>query len=339
MKRSQEGRFVEGTHRAEAGVRRYRLWVPDGKPPSPEGSPERPLLVMLHGCTQDPEDFAAGTRMHLRAGAEGWLVLYPEQPASAHPQRCWNWYRPADQAAGSGEPAILAGMIEQVIEERDADRGRVRVAGISAGAGMALVLAALRPDLFAGVGLHSGVPYGAARSREEAMAVMAGDGPDHRELARRLHAVLPDTSAGFDRLPPLVVFHGTADEAVDPVNARRILESWHGASVLLGGTASADPPGLPEPAERRRGEDGRPFQHLRWPAAPGRGPVELWRVEGLGHAWSGGSAEGSYADPEGPSATREMVRFFRRTAGDGGTGKAEGTAGGGGTGEADGDAR
>ena len=326
---SIEGTFVEGTHESGYGSRRYRLFVPEGiEAPSP-------LLVMLHGCTQDPADLAAGTRMHEEAGAEGWLVLFPEQPARAHPQRCWNWYRPADQAPGSGEPAILAGMIEDVIDERDVDPGRVRVAGISAGAGMALVLAAVRPDLFDGVGLHSGVPYASARSREEAIAVMAGEGPDRPELARRLRAASTTAAgeaSGAIPLPPLVVFHGTADEAVDPSNAWRILAAWHGAAALLAddaetgarhpGVAEAPrepdpPPDLPDPTGRERGEEGRSFERLHWPADAGRGPMELWRVEGLGHAWSGGRPEGSYADPRGPSATRAMIRFFRRPAGGG----------------------
>lgn len=307
---------LTGTHEAAGLRRRFRLVLPGGS--------ERAagLVVMLHGCTQDAADLAAGTGMDEAAVEEGWAVLYPEQDPGAHPQTCWRWFEADQRRRGGGESALIADLAAEVAAERLAGDAPVWIGGISAGAAMALNVVALRPDLFAGVGLHSGVAYAAADDQAEGLEAMAGRGPDAGALGGRLHDALTGEAApAVDRLPPLVVFHGTGDEAVDPSNARRIVEAWHRAAGLL---ASAGPAGPPEPGTRDRGEDGRPYERLRWPAAPGRGPVELWRVEGLGHAWSGGSAEGSYADPEGPSATREMVRFFRRTAGDGGTGEADG---------------
>lgn len=320
---------LTGGHEAAGLRRRFRLVLPGG-PGRAAG-----LVVLLHGCTQDARDLAAGTGMDEAATSRGWAVLYPEQDPGAHPQTCWRWFEADQRRPGGGEAALIADLAGEVAAERLVEDAPVWIGGISAGAAMALNVFALRPDRFAGVGLHSGVPYAVADDQAEGLAAMAGQGPDAAELSRRLaEAVAGGGSGGHapadGRLPPLVVVHGTADEAVDPSNAARIVESWHGAGSLLAsgvepdGPAGADPaepsepsgpPGLPEPAARDRGEDGRPFERLRWPAAGGRGPIELWRVEGLGHAWSGGSSEGSYADPEGPPATRAMLRFFRRTGG------------------------
>lgn len=305
---------ITGVHGAAGLERRYRLVLPAGSD-RPEG-----LVVMLHGCTQDAADFAVGTGMDGAAAAAGWAALYPEQDPAAHPQTCWRWFDADQRRRETGEAALVADLAARVASQRLPADGPVWLAGISAGAGMALNVLALRPDLFEGVGLHSGVPYGAADHQAEGLALMAGRGPGSEALARRLHdALAAEAAPDVDRLPPLVVFHGTDDEAVDPGNARRILESWHAAAAMLtsGAAAEDDLPALPDPAGRESGEEGRPFERLRWPADAGRGPMELWRVEGLGHAWSGGSPEGSYADPEGPSATRALVRFFRRTAGEG----------------------
>ena len=327
---------LTGRHEAAGLRRRFRLVLPGG-PGRAAG-----LVVLLHGCTQDAEDLAAGTGMDEAATARGWAVLYPEQDPDAHPQTCWRWYEADQRRPGSGEAALIADLAGEVAAERLVEDAPVWIGGISAGAAMALNVFALRPDLFAGVGLHSGVPYAVADDQAGGLAAMAGQGPDAAELSRRLAEAVAAGRSDVDapaggRLPPLLVVHGTADDAVDPSNAARLVESWHGAGSLLArgvepdGPGGADPTepsgpsepsgpaGLSEPAARDRGEDGRPFERLRWPAAGGRGPMELWRVEGLGHAWSGGHPGGSYADPEGPPATRAMLRFFRRTgmAGDG----------------------
>lgn len=307
---------VRDVHRAAGVERRYRLVTPPGPGPA-DG-----LVVMLHGCTQDADDFAAGTGMDAAAVEEGWAVVYPEQEPGGHPQTCWRWFDADQRGPGEGEAALLADLAATVAGREVGPDGPVFLAGISAGAAMALNVFVLRPALFDGVGLHSGVPYGAADDQQEGLALMAGAGPGEEALAGRLCeglAPAPGADSLPLSLPPLVVLHGTADEAVDPSNARRILAAWHGAGSLLAGDPEAkhgpaDPPDLPDPAARERGEEGRPFERLRWPAGAGRGPMELWRVEGLGHAWSGGNPAGSFADPEGPPATRAMIRFFRRTA-------------------------
>ena len=312
---SIEGIFVEGTHESPHGSRRYRLFVPEGT-----GAPS-PLVLMLHGCTQDPEDVARGTRLNRVAGEQGWLVLYPEQPPDAHPQRCWNWYLEAHQRPGEGEPALLASMVEAVAGERSVDRERVFVAGVSAGGAMALVMGAAYPERFAAVASHSGVPYGAGRDTESALAVLEGGGAPVAELVRRLRATLGGASP-----PPLLWIHGTEDSAVSVANAYRATAAW-----WLAGREdpSVDPdlevssPDalrelLPTPAVSTTGvSDGG----LRWSRRSWRGPeavpaLEIWRVEGLGHAWSGGDPAGSYTDPSGPDATRILADFVGRVTGD-----------------------
>lgn len=341
---TRRDRVETGTFEA-AGLRRpYRLAFPDGDR-TPDG-----LVVILHGCTQDAADVAAGTGWDAAAGEKGWAVLYPEQVASAHPQVCWRWWSERQRRRDGGEAALIAEIAEQVAERRLREGAGIWLAGLSAGAAMALNVLTLRPDTFRGIGLHSGVPYGAARTREEALAVMAGGGPGSGVLARRLHeAVTADAPPSPGQLPPVLVIHGTADEAVAFGNASRIVEVWHRAAARLSeegaptgdgrGAESTDadlffggepepgrgdpeappPPDLPAPDRDEQGEEGLPYRRLRWSAAPGRGPMELWRVEGLGHAWSGGRSEGSYADPKGPSATAAMLRFFRRAGARGGT--------------------
>ncbi|KQT60746.1 polyhydroxyalkanoate depolymerase [Aureimonas sp. Leaf460] len=235
---------------------------------------------MLHGCTQNPDDFARGTRMNAVAEEAGLLVAYPEQPQSANARLCWNWFEPAHQKAERGEPAILAGIVRQVVSTQTVDESAIFVAGLSAGGAMAAVLGATHPQLFAGVGVHSGLPYGAATDVGSALSLMrSGKG-----------GVAPGARGG--PAPRLIVFHGDGDRTVHPSN---------------GGAVAG--PSRPDETVERGVSGGRGYaRHLR---AGGPLPeVEYWTVEGLGHAWSGGDAGGTYADPAGPDASREMVRFF-----------------------------
>lgn len=298
MRAADDDRFGEGAYRGEHGARRYRLYVPDSRSLHPT------LLVMLHGCTQDALDFAAGTRMNDLAEEAGLLVLYPEQPVEAHPKRCWRWYEPEHQVRGRGEPAILAGLIRQVSEAHDVPRDGIHLAGISAGAAMALVVASAYPELFGSVASHSGIPYGAARSAEDGLAVMTGGGPDVEVLARRLREA---AGGSHSSLPPLLVFQGTADEAVHPDNAERTVQAWLRA-------AGRGRPAGPDVRREAEGTAGRAWVRRVWRDGDGRPQVEQWTVEGLGHAWSGGSEAGSYADPRGPDASREILRFVREVS-------------------------
>ncbi|MBL8927517.1 MAG: PHB depolymerase family esterase [Pseudonocardia sp.] len=267
------GTIVRAVHRGAAGARPYTIYVPT------TGTGPRSLVVMLHGGMQTADDFAAATRMSELAQEHGFLVAYPEQVTSANPMRYWNWFKPADQARGAGEPSILAGIVAEIAAEHAVDRDRVYVAGFSAGAAMAAVLGAAYPDVFAAVGVHSGLPQGCASDLASGLAAMRG--------APRVRAL--------DRPVPVIAFHGDADPTVAADNAVRVVEQFSGGQVR-GDTLVERGPGRPATRVVVR-RDG---------VAVG----ELWTVHGSGHAWSGGVAGGSYADPAGPDASAEMVRFF-----------------------------
>ncbi|MFL5382552.1 MAG: alpha/beta hydrolase family esterase [Longimicrobiaceae bacterium] len=285
---AQSGTFEWHTHSSEAGTRRYKLFVPT----SVDARRPAPLVVMLHGCTQDPDDFARGTRFNQLAAEKGVIVAWPEQTGEHHPQKCWTWYDPAHQASGRGEPALVAGIAREVMAQHAVDARRVYVAGVSAGAGMAVNAAAAYPELFAAVASHSGIPYRAAAGVPHAMAVMRGGSPDPAILAYALQDAL-----GGRRLP-LLAIHGAADAVVSATNSRQLAAQWAG---VLGLSASA-----PE----RAAEGGLGVERTRWKAADGSTTVELVIVDSLGHAWSGGSPEGTYTDARGPDAARLVLDFL-----------------------------
>ncbi|KMO31655.1 esterase [Methylobacterium aquaticum] len=267
------GHVLSETFAGPPGRRAYRLYVPGGY----RGRP-RPLVVMLHGCTQTPEDFATGTGMNALAEAETILVAYPEQPRSANQARCWNWYSPADQGRDSGETGIIAGITRAVMDAYAVDPRRVYVAGISAGGSAAANVAVAYPDLYAAVGVHSGLCAGAARSLSGAIAAMR------------------DGVAGTASPIPTIVFHGDRDTTVNPKNAAALAAAT-GERLI----------------RRDEGQvpNGRAYERHLYADAAGRPAVEHWVIHGSGHAWSGGDPAGSYTDPQGPSATREMWRFFK----------------------------
>jgi poly(hydroxyalkanoate) depolymerase family esterase len=270
------GQFLEGSFTNEAGTRNYRLYMPS----KPAAGP-RPLVVMLHGCKQNPADFAAGTTMNLLAEESGCLVLYPEQAAGANHSQCWNWFEGAHQNRDQGEPSLIAGMTRQVLREHGADAGKVYVAGLSAGGAMAAVMAAAYPELYAAVGVHSGLPVGSAHDLMSGLNAMKGAGKKKAKAA--MHA----------RPVPAIVFHGDRDAIVHPGNGDTVYSQFtHGAVAK-------------ETEERGPG-------HTRTVAldAGGRTVAEHWNLHGAGHAWSGGSTAGSYTTASGPNASAEMLRFF-----------------------------
>lgn len=271
-----EGVFVAGRYSGTAGSRAYKLFVPPGAAAQP-----LPLLVMLHGCTQEPDDFARGTRMNALARQEGFLVLYPEQARKANTSGCWNWFKHTHQRRGHGEPAVLAGMVEELVGRQRVDRRRVYVAGLSAGGAMAAILGRAYPELFAAVGVHSGLPVGAARDLPSALAAMQSG------------TVSPAVPAGG---PPTIVFHGDQDTTVHPANGLGVVQA------CAGGAATR--------SERGRSAGGRDYTRHLYLDAQGVARAEHWVLHGAGHAWSGGSALGSYTDGSGPDASREMLRFF-----------------------------
>lgn len=266
-------------HHAAAGLQcDYQLFVP-----SPAAAQPRPLVVMLHGCTQNPADFAAGTRMNELAQEHGFIVLYPAQSRGMNPQGCWNWFKHSHQRRGQGEPELLASLTREVMRTHDVDPARVYVAGLSAGGAMAAVLGRCYPELYAAVGVHSGLAAGAARDLPSALAAMKGSAP---------------MSAAAADGKPVIVFHGDADATVHPRN---------GGAVIAGSTAA---PGVAEAvAPARTGQRRATRQVHRAP--DGRVIAEHWTVHGAPHAWSGGSSAGSYTDPAGPDASAAMWRFFQ----------------------------
>jgi poly(hydroxyalkanoate) depolymerase family esterase len=269
------GQFLSGSFTGDAGTRNYRLYVP-----SRPASGPRPLVVMLHGCKQDPVDFAAGTTMNLLAEESGCLVLYPEQTGSANHSHCWNWFEAAHQGRGQGEPALIAGMTQEVLREHGGDAGRVYVAGLSAGGAMAAVMAAAYPELYAAAGVHSGLAVGSAHDLMSALNAMKGAGGKKRK--------------GAAGARPVIVFHGDRDAIVHPSNGHSVYQQFtQGVSVR-------------EVEERAEGGATRTMAL----DADGQVVAEHWTMHGAGHAWSGGSAAGSYAEPSGPNASAEMLRFF-----------------------------
>lgn len=277
-----------------AGSRAYRLYVPAG-----DATEARPVIVMLHGCTQSPDDFATGTRMNRLADEHGFLVVYPEQPAQANPSKCWNWFKPQDQVRDAGEPSLIAGIVEQVALRHGVDRDRIFVAGLSAGAAMAVVLGECYPDLFAGVGAHSGLPYGSASDIPSAMAAMKGG-------RSGMPGVRLAAAAGAAGSPvPTIVFHGDRDHTVQQSNGAEIVRQAQDAFVARAGHGPLNATTLEDASH-----GGRACRVTRHVDGAGDVRLEAWTIHGAGHAWSGGDPRGSHADPRGPDASKEMVRFF-----------------------------
>jgi poly(hydroxyalkanoate) depolymerase family esterase len=275
-------RFLRRAYRGPAGALNYRLYIPAN-----HERRELALVLMLHGCLQDPEDFACGTKMNDLAEEFGLIVAYPHQPRRANPQGCWNWFDRRHQNRGSGEPAKLAGLAQALAKEFDVRRERVFAAGLSAGGAMAEILAAAYPDVFDAVGIHSGLPYKSAADVPSAFAAMKGTA-----------AFDPPLLAPSNRHCRKIIFHGLADETVASVNGERILDEVERSDVSL---TRSD---LDWPIEGGR------VSRIALKDADGRPAAEQWLVEGGGHAWFGGDPRGSYTQTVGLDASRVMVRFF-----------------------------
>ncbi|MFC7478515.1 alpha/beta hydrolase family esterase [Dankookia sp. GCM10030260] len=273
-------RFVAGTFTGAAGGRGYKLYIP-----AASRGAAMPLVVMLHGCTQSPDDFAAGTRMNALAEEHGCLIVYPGQTQAANAQKCWNWFSPADQQRDQGEPALIAGITRQVMRDHAVDPRRVYVAGLSAGGAAAAIMGQAYPELYAAVGVHSGLACGAARDMPSAFAAMRQGAGGPAEARSR-------------QVMPTIVFHADKDHTVNPRNGDQVIAQSAASSTLR--------------AEVQRGQvpGGHAYTRTLHADAAGRPVLEQWLVHGGGHAWSGGSVAGSYTDPRGPDASREMLRFF-----------------------------
>ncbi len=273
-----DAQFLDDRFTNAAGSRPYKVYVP-----SAYHGQALPLVMMLHGCTQSPDDFAAGTRMNEAAEAQGCFVVYPRQIEAANSSRCWNWFNAAEQERERGEPSLIAGITRAVMARYGIDPARVYVAGLSAGGALAATMGHAYPELYAAVGVHSGLASGSASDVPSAFAAM-----------RQGHA----GRAADGSVVPTIVFHGDHDSIVHPRNAEAVMAQFRPAGPLEARVEEGQVP------------DGRAYTRTRYAAAGGRIALESWLIHGGGHAWSGGSADGSYTDPHGPDATAAILRFF-----------------------------
>ena len=243
---------------------------------------------MLHGCNQTPDDFAAGTHMNALADKHGLAIAYPAQTGGHNAASCWNWFNPGNQMRGAGEPAILAALTRKLMKEFGLGRDAAFVAGLSAGGAMAAILADVYPDVFSAAGIHSGLARGAAGDVVSAMSAMRSGGTSDRNtgaIAAPSHAVRR------------IIFHGDTDSTVHGSNASMIV------AAAMGGNAA--------PAKViKRSVRGRGYTRSHFTGSDGAVLLELWMLEGAGHAWSGGRVTGSYTDSKGPDASAQMIRFF-----------------------------
>ena len=273
------GKFIDASFSNAAGKRSYKLYIP-----SSYTGQAVPLVVMLHGCTQDPDDFASGTQMNELAEEMQCLVVYPAQSQQANSSRCWNWFNAIDQQRGQGEPSIIAGITEEVMRDYAVESSEVYVAGLSAGGAMATIMGTLYPELYAAVGVHSGLPFASAHDLPSALAAMKGNFGRAKPAGKAI---------------PIIVFHGDKDTMVHPAN---------GAELIKQGVRQV---GQEIKVEPGRVPDGHAYTRTVHHRADGATHAEHWNIHGAGHAWSGGSANGSYTDGKGPDASREMMRFFQ----------------------------
>jgi len=275
------GCFTAQSYVGDGKALQYRLYVPQN------AKSNAPVVVMLHGCTQSAEDFARGTGMNALADTLGFIVAYPSQTHAANPQKCWNWFKPSDQQRDRGEPAMIAGLTKQIIAEQGCDEARVYIAGLSAGGAAAAVMASAYPDLYAAVGIHSGLACGAAQDIPSALMAMKQGG--RPRSAKRMQG----------SFVPVITFHGDQDATVSEINSREIIA----AAANMAGTLTIQ-------AERGQVTNGRNYTCERSATLEGKVVIEQWTIHGGGHAWSGGSLTGSYTDERGPDASAEMMRFF-----------------------------
>jgi poly(hydroxyalkanoate) depolymerase family esterase len=294
--RRSPGRWLKSSYAGPAGARSYDVYLPAGH----RRTTRMPVVLLLHGCNQTSEQFLAATRFTALADRNGFILAAPRQTRGHQPGGCWRWYESAHQERGAGEPAILAGITAELVAEQSRwriDRSRVYVAGISAGGAMALILGATYPDVFAAVGVHSAPAYRSASNGRAAFGAMNGRG-------------IPTPPLPGAQMAPLIVFQGTADAVVHERGASLLIDQWLAYDAARS-TGARDPRRITRSrASERRSADGRRFTVTRWYAARGHKQLEYWRVDGLGHAWSGGAADASYSDPRGPRASTAMWRFF-----------------------------
>lgn len=286
-----KAQFLKGTLKSSQGNHEYRLYLPSTYEQALEKGLKLPLIVMLHGCTQSPEDFATGTRMNELAEVHQCLIAYPSQPSSANANRCWNWFQPTHQQQAQGEPAWLAALTQDIINNYAVDASKVYIAGLSAGAAMAVIMAETYPEIFAAVGVHSGLAYQSATDFPSAMLAM------HKGGAANTNDV------SNSQFVPMIIFHGDQDHTVSIRNGEQVFEQ---AKQRLQAQKTSLNTQQHKPVSAKNCRSTQ----LQICDDTGVSQLEYWKIHGAGHSWAGGSSAGSYTDPNGPDASTEMLRFF-----------------------------
>ncbi len=297
------GTWVTDSVSNQAGSRNYKIWVPS----SYNSSTAVPLVMMLHGCTQTPDDFAAGTQMNAVADSNNFLVVYPEQPSNANQSKCWNWFEAASQTRGSGEPSLLVAIVQKLATSYNIDNTRVYVVGFSAGAGMSVVLGATYPDVFSAIAVASGLEYKAATSLNNAFSAQSQGGPNPNQQGTAAYQAM----GSFARKVRVIVFHGTSDFTVNTTNGNQVISQWAQTNDLAD-DATDNNNIVDTPATTVNGSvsGGYSYTTSIYNAPNGTSLMEKWLIQSMGHAWSGGSTAGSFTDPKGPKASNEIWRFF-----------------------------
>jgi poly(hydroxyalkanoate) depolymerase family esterase len=296
---ARAGEFVTRIY----GDRIYKIYIPDGYQ---KGTPI-PMVVMLHGCTQNPDDFAAGTEMNAYADQFTFFAVYPDQPSASNANKCWNWFEPAHQERGAGEPAIIAGIVDEIKREYAVDGRRVYVAGISAGGAMSVIMAATYPDVFAASGVSAGLEYKAADDLPSALIAQAQGGPDPVGQGNVAYTAMGE----YERVVPVIVFHGTLDVTVAPISGHQVLSQWAQTNDLASDDVDNDDiDDKPEATLPGSVPGGHTYTRYVYNDSGGVDVMEKYIVDDMRHAWSGGSSAGSYTDPMGPKASEIMWQFF-----------------------------
>ncbi|GAA0229463.1 alpha/beta hydrolase family esterase [Haladaptatus pallidirubidus] len=280
----------------------YWKYVPDS---AGAGSP---LVVMLHGCTQDADQFRVETGMNEVADEEGFVVIYPDQYNARNSEQCWNWFYDANTVRGNGEAAVIAGMTQETIDAHTLDSERVYVAGLSAGGAMVPNLLAEYADIYSAGGIHSALEYDAADSATEATIAMEEGGPNPEEKGVDAYDAME--YYGITSLRPTIVFHGTADETVAPINGDQATVQAIQTNDLASDGADDDNVDTTADSVTNGQSDSFSYTVSDYRDDSGNNLVEYWEVDGMGHAWSGGTAGGEYTAPGGPEANRRMWDFF-----------------------------
>jgi len=301
---ARAGVFLSGDFSNETGSRPYKLYIPRNYA---AGSPI-PLLVALHGCTQDPDNFATGTRFNVLADKYNFLVLYPQQTSTNNLIRCWNWFTPKNQVRNSGEPALLAALVDYIASQYAVDTGRIFITGASAGAAMAVIMGACYPDYFAAIGVHSGMEYKAASNPVSARIAMSRGGPDPKKQGEL--AYLSAGSAA--RVLPVIVFHGNNDRTVAPINGDQVIQQFI-STAEYAGDGSPNNSVSAGPGSVRSGQVPGGYSYtIHTYTYRKQVLLQHYEIDGLGHAWSGGdtTAPATFTDPAGPDASLLMWSFF-----------------------------